>query len=152
MNMHEQDLKQIDQLVAELYASISFKVGDKPDLKKMTSLFSTNAQMKNENESQRLEVKPQEFAEIYQEQIDKGAVNCFIESEIWGETQIFGNIAHRFSTYEARFDPDAEEPFCKGVNSIQFTKQQGVWRVVSMIWNDESEQLQIPSQYLCDSV
>jgi hypothetical protein len=61
---------------------------------------------------------------------------------------MFAGIAHRFSTYEAKLDPSAAEPFSVGINSIQFIKTGGQWRVTCMVWNDQTETDRIPPQYL----
>ncbi len=39
--------------------------------------------------------------------------------------ELLGRIAHRFSTYEARFDLDEPKPFSVGINSIQFIRVGG---------------------------
>ena len=77
-----------------------------------------------------------------------GAVASFAEEEITGRTDIFANIAHRFSTYQARVRAGDSEAVILGINSIQFIKTGGAWRVVSIVWNDQKEDLPIPEKYL----
>ena len=88
------------------------------------------------------------FIETYRQQLSGGALHSFIEEEISDQTELFGSVAHRFSTYQARFRAGQSEAVIQGINSIQFIKTGGAWRVVSIIWNDQKEDLPIPEKYL----
>lgn len=88
------------------------------------------------------------FNQLVSEQLEKGAPREFYEGELWHRTDVFGKIAQRFSTYEAKFDWTASEPFSVGINSIQFIKVAGKWLVSSMVWNDQTESVKIPHEYL----
>jgi len=81
-------------------------------------------------------------------QVSAGSLKSFSEREVAERTEIFGKIAHRFSTYEARFNPDDPEPLAIGINSIQFIKVGDSWHVSSLIWNDEGEDRKIPEKYI----
>jgi hypothetical protein len=66
------------------------------------------------------------------------AANDFFEVEIARKIDVFGNIAHVWSAYEARRALDDAEPERRGINSIQlFRDEQGHWRIVNMIWDNE---------------
>lgn len=68
----------------------------------------------------------------------------FYEVETARELRIFGNIAHAWSTYEARSAPDAAEPERRGINSIQLYREaDGRWRIINMIWDNERPGLRI---------
>lgn len=73
------------------------------------------------------------------------AENDFYEVEIGRRIDLFGNIAHVWSAYEARGAPDDAAPERRGINSIQlFRDPDRGWRIVSMIWDNEREGLEIP--------
>ena len=57
--------------------------------------------------------------------------NGFFEKEIARRTERFGNIAHVWSTYESRYNPDDDEPFMCGVNSIQLFYDGSRWWIVT---------------------
>lgn len=62
----------------------------------------------------------------------------FFEVEIARRVQIFGNIAHVWSAYEARNAPDDAVPERRGINSIQLYRDApGRWRITAMIWDNE---------------
>ena len=63
-----------------------------------------------------------------------------------GETQFFGNIAHRLSVNVDYFDGSEEAE--RGVNSFQLIKVNGKWLINSLIWDVEQEGQPIPEQYL----
>ena len=51
---------------------------------------------------------------------------------------VFGNIAHVWSAYEARRSPDDDTPERRGINSIQlFNDPDRGWRIIHMIWDNE---------------
>lgn len=66
------------------------------------------------------------------------AANDFFEVEIARKIDVFGNIAHVWSAYEARRAPDDTTPERRGINSIQlFRDEHGHWSIMSMIWDNE---------------
>lgn len=72
--------------------------------------------------------------------------NAFHEIELNCEVRVFGNMAHAWSSYEARTDLETPEPERRGINSIQFYKDAGgKWRIISMIWDNERAGLSLPA-------
>jgi hypothetical protein len=65
--------------------------------------------------------------------------NAFYEIETARRINVFGNMAHVWSIYEARRSPDAADLDRRGINSIQLYKEAGSWKVISMIWDNERE-------------
>lgn len=73
--------------------------------------------------------------------------NGFYESEVSRRVEMFGNIAHVFSTYESRHAP-GEKPFARGINSFQLVKDHGAWKVMTILWDAEREGSPVPEKYL----
>lgn len=66
------------------------------------------------------------------------AENDFYEVETSRRIDLFGNIAHVWSNYEARNSPDDDRPERRGINSIQLFKHPDHgWRIIHMIWDNE---------------
>jgi len=66
------------------------------------------------------------------------AENDFYEVETARRIDVFGNMAHVWSAYEARRTPDEEPPERRGINSIQLFRDPDLgWRIVHMIWDNE---------------
>lgn len=69
------------------------------------------------------------------------AANDFYEVETGRRIDVFGNMAHVWSAYEARSSPADEAPERRGINSIQlFRHAEHGWRIISMIWDNERNQ------------
>ena len=66
------------------------------------------------------------------------AANAFYEVEVSRRIDFFGNIAHVWSSYEARRSPDDADVERRGINSIQLFKDTDRgWRIIHMIWDNE---------------
>ena len=66
------------------------------------------------------------------------AENPFYEVETSRRIDLFGNIAHAWSAYEARTSPDDADVERRGINSIQLFRHPELgWRIIHMIWDNE---------------
>jgi len=66
------------------------------------------------------------------------AENPFYEVETDRRIDLFGNIAHVWSRYEARTTPDHAEVERRGINSIQLFRHPELgWRILAMVWDNE---------------
>jgi hypothetical protein len=128
-----QDLMEIDELTELLYSCISFRQGERPDLERLKGLFIKVGILINNNDDDPLIFTIDKFVKAIDYQISAGSLKSFSEREVAGKTEVFGKVAHRFSTYEARFDPDDAEPLSLGINSIQLVKVENSWRVSFLI-------------------
>ena len=73
------------------------------------------------------------------------AENDFYEVETARRIDLFGNIAHVWSAYEARRALDDAEPERRGINSIQlFRDPERGWRIMAMLWDNEREGVALP--------
>ncbi|ARS36910.1 hypothetical protein [Pontibacter actiniarum] len=131
-------MQDLDELTEALYACISFGKGGQPDLEKLKTFFYKGGRLINNVAAQPQEFTVDQFVDVVAEQVKNGKLEAFSEREVSSKTEVFGKVAHRFSTYEARFDPSSAAPFSVGVNSIQFIKVNGHWLISSMVWDDET--------------
>ena len=70
----------------------------------------------------------------------------FYEIETARRIDLFGNIAHVWSAYEARSALDDAEPERRGINSIQLFRDPELgWRIMAMIWDNEREGVTLPA-------
>ena len=70
----------------------------------------------------------------------------FFEVEIARRIDLFGNIAHAWSAYEARSALDDQLPERRGINSIQLFRDPALgWRIMAMIWDNEREGVTLPA-------
>jgi hypothetical protein len=72
--------------------------------------------------------------------------NAFYEVETARRIDVFGNMAHVWSVYEAKTHPEDEIPERRGINSIQLCRDgDGNWSVLHMIWDNERPGLTVPA-------
>ena len=72
----------------------------------------------------------------------------FADTEIARTVEQFGSIAQVFSTYASRRSAADDEPYARGINSLQLTFDGGRWWIVSVMWDQEREDNPIPAKYL----
>jgi len=133
------DEEQIGQVLDEMYAMISGPAGPR-DWSRQANCFLPDAkQVRTWVDEQGRPVRKvmtlDEYAENTQPFFDAQA---FYEVETSRRIDLFGNIAHVWSAYEARRTPDEDPPERRGINSIQlFRDADAGWRIVHMIWDNE---------------
>jgi hypothetical protein len=71
----------------------------------------------------------------------------FYERQVKVSSEVYGHIAHLWSTYETRATPDGKFEV-RGINSIQAVNDGTRWRIQSILWEAETPAEQIPTKYL----
>lgn len=79
--------------------------------------------------------------------LNEGLLVDFKEEELFERTEIFGNIAHRFSLYRKSGILSGGAFETKGMKTIQFIKTSNGWKISSLAWDDERDGLTIPDKY-----
>ncbi|WP_194768731.1 hypothetical protein [Tamlana sp. I1] len=74
--------------------------------------------------------------------------NGYIIKEVHRKTNVFGNIAQVFSTFEAYHKKSDNKPFLRGINSIQLLYDEERWWIINVFWTQESHNNLIPKAYL----
>jgi hypothetical protein len=69
------------------------------------------------------------------------------EHQVKIETQIYGHIAHLWSTYELSLAAD-QKPTIRGINSIQAVQDGKTWKVFEILWQAETPDQPLPAKYL----
>lgn len=143
------DQKALKALVKELYALVSGPGDQARDWVREAELFMPRAHMIRTVVDEDGVARPETIAaRDYPANFErKMGGRDFYEVEVHNVIEIFGNIAHVFSTYEA-FEDEARTRFLKrGINSIQCYRVDGDWKIAGMVWDDEREGLTMPDRY-----
>jgi predicted Rdx family selenoprotein len=133
------DEQQIGAVIDEMYAMISGPAGPR-DWSRQANCFLPDAkQVRTWVDDQG---RPQRLAMSLDDYVANTtpffAANAFFEVETERRIDLFGNIAHVWSRYEARTSPDAADVERRGINSIQlFRDANHGWRIIHMIWDNE---------------
>jgi hypothetical protein len=145
------DVESIDAIIAAAYEAISGPAGKKRDWERERSLYYPGARLiPTASPAEPHALAPQILdIEGFIARVEPYfAEHGFYETEIARRTEQFGRIAHVWSTYESRHNPDDPEPFMRGINSIQLFHDGNRWWIVSIYWQQENAEHLIPQKYL----
>ena len=135
------DEAQIGAVVDEMYAMISGPAGPR-DWSRQEKCFLPEARqvrtwVDEQGRPQKLSMTLDEYSA---NTTPFFAENAFYEVETGRRIDLFGNIAHVGSSYEARRSPDDADVERRGINSIQlFRDPDKGWRIIHMIWDNERQ-------------
>jgi hypothetical protein len=140
----------LDTTLATLYAVISGEKGEPRDWALFRSLFHPDAKLipSNKNDTGVISATFMTPAGYIEKAGPYLVENGFFEIEIHREMDTFGPITQVFSTYESYRSKADDEPFARGINSIQLLNDGERWWVLSIYWSQESTEQPIPRQYL----
>jgi hypothetical protein len=143
------DVSSIDAIIAAVYEVISGPAGKKRDWDRMRSLFVPGARLiptgtRPTGESGARMLTVEDYVTNAGPYLEREG---FFETEIARKTETFGNIAHAFSTYESRHKME-DQPFARGINSIQLMNDGKRWWIVTIFWQGEDEKNPLPDRYL----
>jgi hypothetical protein len=140
--------QELDSLSTRFFRAVSFEPGDKPAYDDIHSLFIT-AGLLIKNTASTPEISTiAGFIAPRQALVDSGALTRFKEWELSEITQVFGNIAHRYSAYGKAGTQDGKAFEARGVISTQFIKTPQGWKMSAMAWDDERPGLSLPAELL----
>jgi hypothetical protein len=145
----KEDVASMDAILAALYDVISGPAGQARDWNRFRSLFVPGARLIPTGRT------PEGVARItvsdpdgYITRSGNALAQGFFEKEVARKVDRFGGIAHVFSTYEARRKADDTQVLARGINSIQLFDDGKRWWIVSVYWQAERPDSQIPAEYL----
>ena len=147
---YDSKVSSIDSIMHTLYDVISGDKGEERNWELFEYIFTEDARLipsgKTDDGQYRYMVMSP--ADYIQRSGSYLVSEGFHETEINRKTQVFGNIAHVFSTYETFHDRSETEPFMRGINSIQLFNDGNRWWIMSIYWTQETDENPIPSEYL----
>ncbi|WP_411880938.1 hypothetical protein [Polaromonas sp. YR568] len=145
---HEAVKHELDTLAAAFFEAVSFEPGGAPPYGNIHGLFiDTGLLIKNTASTPEISTV-REFIAPRQALVDSGALTRFKEWELSEHTQVFGNIAHRYSAYGKAGTQNGKDFEARGVISTQFIKTPEGWKMSAMAWDDERPGLSLPAELL----
>lgn len=130
------DKHAIDELTATFFRAFDNREGP-PDVDALYRLFAPGAiVVKNVGGTPEV-YDVQGFVEPRRAILSDGTMTDFSEEEVSERTDIFGNIAQRFSRYKKSGKARGERFAGAGAKSIQFVRTPEGWRIASLVWDDE---------------
>lgn len=135
---------ELDRLTIDFFRAVSFEAGKRPPYDLLFELFIERGLLiKNTTSSPEISTIA-EFIEPRRASVQSGELTRFEEVEIDETTQIFGNVAHRFSSYGKSGTLNGAQFSARGMISTQFVRTPAGWKISAMAWDDERPGLSIP--------
>jgi hypothetical protein len=145
---YSKDVTSVDYIIAALYDVISGPAGER-DWERLKFICKPSVQFNTVRTNK--EGKNVFFAGDLEKYIANSGgyflKNPFFETEIGRKVHQFGPLVQVFSAYEARKSPE-ENPFDRGINSIQLSFDNDRWWVVNIMWTSETADNPIPQEFL----
>ena len=135
---------ELDRLTAEYFQAVTFEAGEMPSYENIYGLFiETGLLIKNTASTPEISTVRQ-FIESRKALLHSGELTRFREAELSETTEMFGNVAHRFSAYEKSGTLKGAPFEARGMISTQFILTPAGWKMSAMAWDDERPGLSIP--------
>lgn len=145
---HDSVKHELDALAAAFFEAVSFEPGGAPPYQNIHGLFiESGLLIKNTASTPEISTIA-EFIAPRQALVDSGTLTRFREWELSEHTQVFGNIAHRYSAYGKAGTQGGKDFEARGVISTQFIKTPEGWKMSAMAWDDERPGLSLPAELL----
>lgn len=132
----EQDERAIDELTGQFFDAFTNCGDAAPDVDRLYRLFAPDARIIKNVGAQPQVYDVAAFVEPRRAILTDGSLVDFCEKEISAKTEIFGNIAHRFSRYRKSWIAAGERCDGEGAKSLQFVRTPEGWKITSLIWDD----------------
>jgi hypothetical protein len=137
---------ELAALTAAFFDAVSFEPGERPTYGAIGDLFIDRGLLiKSIGEPDIARVD--EFIAPRQALVDSGELTAFEERELAHITEVFGNVAHRMSTYSKAGVQGGVRFEARGVISTQFVFTPNGWKMSAMAWDDERPGVALPASY-----
>jgi hypothetical protein len=143
------DVDSIDHILAAVYDVISGPAKQPRDWVRFKSLFVPGGRLipirATGKSSDITNLSVDDYVTIAGARLESDG---FFERSTHNTVEQFGDLVHVFSTYESRHALADATPFVRGINSFQLLKDGNRYWVVTIYWESERPDLQIPAKYL----
>ena len=139
--------KTLDELVVAVYANVSGPYDQ--DRTCFRSMFLPDARLspiskaKDSSSYAARNLTVEDWISL----VSKRGNGSFFEKGTVNKVEQYGSLAHIWSTYESRHEPNGA-PFARGINSIQAVYDGTRWQVQAILWQAETPDTPLPAKYL----
>lgn len=140
------DVSSLDGIIAALYASISGPKDAPRDWDRLRTLMGPGARFIPTGQNREGKASLRNWSvEEYIAAAGPGLMkDGFFEREIGRRMDRFGHVVHAMSVYDSRLTPE-QQPFQRGINSIQLFDSGERWYILSVMWDSERADNPIPA-------
>ena len=134
---------EIGAALGAVYGAISGPAGQPRDWAKMRTLFTPNARLTAIGANGLNGMTVDEYIAKSGPTLTSAG---FTERELARKVEIFGDLAHAWSSYEGVGNGGRLK--VRGINSFQLVRQNGKWLVQSIFWQAEAPTRPLPADML----
>ena len=128
---------EISKLTTSFFSLFTNAEGNIPDVEEIENIFISNGIIISNTHGVPEIYDIKEFIAPRKKMLSDGTLTDFSESEILHRTEIYGNVAQRFSFYEKSGKLNGSYFESRGMKTIQFIKVGLDWKMSSVAWSDE---------------
>lgn len=142
-------LKSVQGVVDTVFETISSPRGVERDWDKYKSLFYPEARLYSTRVVHNTAIVGGMTVDQFVETERKYLLGAgYFEKPINVKIEQFGHIAQVRSVYESRRRAEDEQPYTRGIYSIQLVETGGRWWILNMLWQAEDQMNPIPAEFL----
>ena len=130
------DRRAIDELTGAFFRAFTNRSGTLPNVDSLYELFIPEAIIIKNVGGTPVVYDVKSFVEPRRSLLTDGSLVDFCEKETSERTEIFGNIAQRFSCYTKTWTAQDKSFAGGGTKSIQFVRTRAGWKIASLVWDD----------------
>lgn len=131
------DEHAINELTTQFFSAFTNHGGTAPGVDGLYHLFARDARIITNVGAEPQTFDVAGFVEPRRAILTDGSLVDFSEEEVSARTEIFGNIAHRFSRYRKSWFASGKPCQGEGAKSLQFIRTPEGWKIASLIWDDK---------------
>jgi hypothetical protein len=142
--LSDSDIAEIAALCPRLYEAVGWGEQKSPDWDEFRRCCHDQATLVPMGSGEANPIALEAFIEGMEQQRSSGAVSQLSETELANSVEGFGNLANVRSTFVASIDGQER----RGVTYGLMVRQSGRWVILSVAWENESEERALPAEYL----
>ncbi|PKV51151.1 RimJ/RimL family protein N-acetyltransferase [Aquimarina sp. MAR_2010_214] len=133
-NKEEKEISKLTTSFFSLFANVGGKI---PNIEDIENIFISNGMIISNTNGTPEVYTLKEFIAPRKEMLTNGTLTDFCEGEILHKTEIYRNVAQRFSFYQKSGKLNGVYFESRGMKTIQFIKVGLDWKMSSVAWSDE---------------
>ncbi|MFN2528577.1 MAG: hypothetical protein ABR584_07660, partial [Candidatus Baltobacteraceae bacterium] len=136
-DMGDSDKAAIDKITARFFNAFTNHDGAVANIDCLHEIFMPGALIVKNLNGEPVIYDVDGFIEPRRAILTDGTLSQFCEREVSESTEIFRNVAHRFSRYEKSWTASGVAMRGAGAKVIQFIRTASGWKILSLAWDDD---------------
>ena len=140
------DQHDIDRVASAFFRAFDNRGGREPALESLYEICIASCVVTKASGADAGIYSLREFIEPRAKLLGDGRLVDFSEHEVWNRTDLFGDVAQRFCSYQKSGVREGRRFEAWGMKTMQLVRTDGRWRISAVAWSDEREGLAVPAE------